>query len=274
MPKPALKTSTSALIDSLNLYHCSNRLSEPLPSPPKKCERRFFSFSLFLPSPPPVTLVPTLAYKACLPLPSLLDPILLLPLTFRLSKHHCFSSFAHSRFPFSSCSHQISTNLPPGYVWREAYDGDHVCVPPDSRSAAAADNAAAASRVQPEGGPFGPDTCKDGFVWREAQPSDHVCVTVATRTQTSQDNQEAPYRVVCSCTLPLYTYTQKWQGTAPFCDGSCPEGWHELRRASSGDGCDKSKKGLCVNCLESFGSSCLTGSKALCEDDIASVIQA
>jgi hypothetical protein len=165
------------------------------------------------------------------------------------------------------------TNLPLGYVWREAYAGDHVCVPGSSRSAAAADNAAAASRVEPGGGAFGPDTCKQGYVWREAGPSDHVCVTGATRTQTAQENQEGPYTTVCSCTLPFHTYTQKWQGTGPFCAGSCPEGWHEVRRASSGDGCDRSRKGLCVDCVENFGSSCWIGTKALCESDIASVTQ-
>ena len=36
-----------------------------------------------------------------------------------------------------------------GYVWREAMAGDVVCVVPASRQQAAADNAAAASRVVP-----------------------------------------------------------------------------------------------------------------------------
>lgn len=146
-------------------------------------------------------------------------------------------------------------------------------MPPSSRSAAAADNAAAASRVQPGGGPFGPDTCKEGYVWREARPGDHVCVTGATRTRTTEENQEGLYRVVCSCTLPYYTFTQKWMGTAPLCAGSCPQGWHEVGRASSGDGCNRSKKGMCVNCVERFGNSCWLGTKALCESDIASLTQ-
>jgi len=163
--------------------------------------------------------------------------------------------------------------LGPGYVWREAYPNDHVCVTPDIRTQARADNAAAASRVQPGGGPFGPDTCKQGYVWREARPSDHVCVTPATRTRAAQDNAEGPYRVVCSCSLPLYRYTQKWVGTAPFCSGSCPNDWHPIRRASSGSGCDRSRKGLCIDCQASFGSGCLTGTKVLCESDIASVTQ-
>lgn len=144
---------------------------------------------------------------------------------------------------------------------------------PDSRSAAAADNAAAASRVEPGGGAFGPDTCRQGWVWREARAGDHVCVTGQRRTQTADENREAPYRAVCECTFPLYTYTQKWQGTAPFCDGSCPSGWHQIRRAGSGGGCDRSRKGVCVKCLEPFGNSCFLGTKALCENDIASVTQ-
>ncbi len=34
-----------------------------------------------------------------------------------------------------------------GYVWREAFPGDHVCVPPDDRAQAAYDNSQAVYRV-------------------------------------------------------------------------------------------------------------------------------
>src|SRR5437667_1098630 len=68
-----------------------------------------------------------------------------------------------------------------GWVWREAYANDHVCVTVETRSQAATDNALAASRRDRNGGPFGPDTCIQGFVWREANPTDYVCVTPATR---------------------------------------------------------------------------------------------
>lgn len=37
----------------------------------------------------------------------------------------------------------------PGYVWRDAWDGDAVCVTPDRRDQAHADNAEAASRIDP-----------------------------------------------------------------------------------------------------------------------------
>ena len=63
-----------------------------------------------------------------------------------------------------------------GYVWREAYDGDHVCVTPDVRAAAVADNAAADSRFARNFLPYGPDTCIVGYVWRSANAADHVCV--------------------------------------------------------------------------------------------------
>jgi hypothetical protein len=55
-----------------------------------------------------------------------------------------------------------------GFVWREARTYDFTCVPAAERAEAQADNAAARDRVQPDGGAFGPDTCKPGFVWREA----------------------------------------------------------------------------------------------------------
>src|SRR5437660_9328956 len=75
----------------------------------------------------------------------------------------------------------------PGFVWREACGpNDHVCVQAATRSQAAQDNAAAASRRPPGGGAFGPDTCKAGFVWREAcGPQDHICVSGATRSQAA-----------------------------------------------------------------------------------------
>jgi len=81
-----------------------------------------------------------------------------------------------------------------GFVWREAVPNDFVCVIPDVRSQAKQDNALAASRRSPNGGPFGPDTCISGYVWREAVPNDHVCVTPATREQARTDNLAAASR--------------------------------------------------------------------------------
>jgi hypothetical protein len=82
-----------------------------------------------------------------------------------------------------------------GYVWRQAYPGDYVCVTPANRTQAAADNAAALSRVQPGGGAYGKYTCKQGYVWRQVVTDDYTCVTPAVRSQAAYDNSQAAYRV-------------------------------------------------------------------------------
>lgn len=79
-----------------------------------------------------------------------------------------------------------------GYVWREAYTGDVVCVTPDIRDQSARENQLGPSRKQPGGGAYGPDTCKPGYVWREAAPWDTVCVPPDSRDQAKADNA-APY---------------------------------------------------------------------------------
>ena len=80
-----------------------------------------------------------------------------------------------------------------GFVWREAYPGDFVCVEPSQRDQAASDNAAA-SRVDPNGA-YGLHTCVSGFVWREAGPGDVVCVEPWVRSQVAADNRAANSRV-------------------------------------------------------------------------------
>jgi hypothetical protein len=81
-----------------------------------------------------------------------------------------------------------------GYLWRGAFADDHVCVTPDARAQAAADNAAAAERRAPGGG----DNCIRGYVWREANALDHVCVTPTTRQQTRSDNAASTSRLASS----------------------------------------------------------------------------
>ena len=81
-----------------------------------------------------------------------------------------------------------------GFVWREAFDGDHVCVTPEQRAQVQADNAAAATRKDPTAG-YGPDGCVAGYVWRVARPEDLVCVTPEERTQVADDNAQAASRV-------------------------------------------------------------------------------
>lgn len=82
-----------------------------------------------------------------------------------------------------------------GYVWRQAYAGDYVCVTPATRTEAAQDNAAALSRVQAGGGAYGPYTCVQGYVWRQVVPNDYTCVTPAVRAAAAYDNSQAASRV-------------------------------------------------------------------------------
>lgn len=77
----------------------------------------------------------------------------------------------------------------PGYVWRDAIPGDHVCVRPNRRSTAAQENSVAGSRVNPDGA-YGANTCRSGFVWREAYAGDVVCVSGARRSQVRQENRD------------------------------------------------------------------------------------
>ncbi|MGA5701741.1 hypothetical protein [Peterkaempfera bronchialis] len=83
-----------------------------------------------------------------------------------------------------------------GYVWREAYTGDQICVTSAIRTQTATENTLGPSRREPNGGAYGPDTCKQGYVWRATRPSDHVCVPPASRDQAYSDNASAPYRLV------------------------------------------------------------------------------
>jgi hypothetical protein len=76
-----------------------------------------------------------------------------------------------------------------GYVWREAFPGDYVCVTPAVRRQAQEDNAAAGSRY--EEGEHGPFTCLAPYVWREAFPGDMVCVTTDRREQVRRENVRA-----------------------------------------------------------------------------------
>ena len=77
-----------------------------------------------------------------------------------------------------------------GYVWREAFAGDHVCVVKETRDLAAEENRDAEKNRKKEGG----DECEPGLVWRMASPQDHVCVTQLERDQVQQDNNLANSR--------------------------------------------------------------------------------
>jgi hypothetical protein len=75
-----------------------------------------------------------------------------------------------------------------GFVWRESFPGDHVCVRPWVRSETRMDNAAAPDRI------YGNGRCVNGYVWRESFPGDHVCVPPETRERAAHDNYRADYR--------------------------------------------------------------------------------
>jgi hypothetical protein len=81
-----------------------------------------------------------------------------------------------------------------GYVWREAYKGDHVCVSTRTHDDAALDNAAAKDHVVSVVH-MRDDTCKPGYVWRQAKQDDHICVTPDVRSETAEDNARGPVRV-------------------------------------------------------------------------------
>ncbi len=85
----------------------------------------------------------------------------------------------------------------PGYIWREAFPDDRVCVNPQIRAGAVDDNRSARSRLEPDPSKrdSGPDTCIKGLVWREAGPKDHVCVAPIVRTRAAEDNKQAAARV-------------------------------------------------------------------------------
>jgi len=106
-----------------------------------------------------------------------------------------------------------------GFVWREAFAGDHVCVTPPTRQQAADDNAQASVRRQPGGGAYGPDTCRSGYVWRAAGANDKVCVTPETRERAVSDNAQAAARRVVAQpstgTQPAAGYrVSEWSGWA------------------------------------------------------------
>jgi uncharacterized membrane protein len=117
-----------------------------------------------------------------------------------------FSPVAFKRISTNKNNHTVtftatsSAVTPPackqGYVFREAGANDRVCVTPQVRTQTRNENAAAASRREPNGGPYGPDTCKQGYVWREAIPNDRVCVTPQVRSQAAEDNQRSTERRV------------------------------------------------------------------------------
>lgn len=73
------------------------------------------------------------------------------------------------------------TDCANGYVPRNAFPGDAVCVTPETRDLVAQEH-----RNAQHLGRHG--ECEAGFVWRMAGPQDHVCVTQVERDQAQRDN--------------------------------------------------------------------------------------
>jgi hypothetical protein len=122
-----------------------------------------------------------------------------------------------------------------GYVWREAFAGDHVCVTPQSQALAAEDNATAAeNRVSGSG-----DLCVRGYVWRLAGPQDHVCVTQLTRDEAWRDNSLAASRLATSVrAMPLTPFARMGVPYPPFkqgCHYLHAGEWKEVACASEED---------------------------------------
>lgn len=92
--------------------------------------------------------------------------------------------------PAAPPAHHMGTGrCKPGFVWREARPGDHICVTPQSRALVASENQQADSRRDPNGA-YGPMTCLSGYVWRDAMPGDTVCVTPYRRGIVQAENAQ------------------------------------------------------------------------------------
>lgn len=81
-----------------------------------------------------------------------------------------------------------------GYVWREAYFFDHVCVQPWERDQAAYDNGQGLARGNSSRDQ--PNACSEGYVWREAWGGDYTCVDPPQRDQVAYDNSQALNRII------------------------------------------------------------------------------
>jgi hypothetical protein len=101
-----------------------------------------------------------------------------------------------------------------GFVWREARNGDTVCVTPAVRARTLQENSTPTLNRAPNGGASGPDTCKQGFVWREAFDGDTICVTPGERADTKADNAAAASRRQANAPKPSNPNSPKPTPTA------------------------------------------------------------
>ena len=120
-----------------------------------------------------------------------------------------------------------------GFVWREAFSGDKVCVTPTDRDAVRSENANAWWRTSGSGNPA---WCVSGYVWREARPTDYACVPPASRDRERSNNAAAVQRLEDASQTPRggvsawYPYTQSGYYVYASGGGLSPYGrasfWH------------------------------------------------
>jgi len=96
-----------------------------------------------------------------------------------------------------------------GFVWRNAFSGDTICVSVQRRDQVAGENARAAANREAGGGASGPNTCRQGFVWRVANPRDLVCVTPESRELVAQENAN-PHAHVAAAAPAAAAQTTEW----------------------------------------------------------------
>ncbi|MER6252449.1 hypothetical protein ABT224_13935 [Streptomyces sp. NPDC001584] len=99
----------------------------------------------------------------------------------------------------------------PGYVWRDSFDGDALCVTPEERQRVHDAN----PNRQPGGGASGPSTCKPGYVWRDSYNGDALCVTPEERQRVHDANpnrQPGGGASGPSTCKPGYVWREKWEG--------------------------------------------------------------
>jgi hypothetical protein len=116
-----------------------------------------------------------------------------------------------------------------GYVWREAFPEDHVCVSPQVRDMVKEQNRNAGQYATKDG-------CVPGYVFRMAGPRDQVCVTEDERDQAEQDNRLADTRLK-STKVPDYPELADEAGSRKNmlavpqkegCFGFAEGEWHEI----------------------------------------------
>jgi hypothetical protein len=104
-----------------------------------------------------------------------------------------------------------------GYVWRNAFANDQVCVTLTDNFVVAQENAAGPSHTN-----FStsyPYWCLSGYVWRQAKPTDYVCVVPASRDRERANNGNAESRLVDPSQTPqgnLTSVTDKYYSTGGY----------------------------------------------------------